>query len=150
MMVQKWYLLRAISLIVFSIVAFIPKIAFAEDPNSGKIKLENPTKYSYEYVNQYNNVVKNILIVEGVGSKKIKFDVFTVTRDHVCELSGEAQETSENSKDYEFVYLECLLHLIVSDDNETIALSENESTNCSQYACGSNGRLGGYVFKKVK
>ena len=150
MIVHRQYLLKAIPFIIYFVVAFVPRIAFAEDPNSGKIKLENPTKYSYEYVNKHKEVVKNTLEVEGIGSNKIKFIVFTVTSDHVCELSGEANSTPANVKDYEFVYLDCLLHLIVSDDNETIALSENESTNCSQYACGSNGRLGGYVFKKVK
>src|SRR5437899_4259138 len=136
MIVHRQYLLKASSFIIFSMVAFVPKTALAEDPNSGQIRLENPTKYSYEYINKYKNVVKNILQVEGVGSNKIKFRVFTATNDHVCELSGEANATTENSKDYEFVYLDCILHLLVSDDNETIALSENESTNCSQYACG--------------
>jgi len=147
MNVHRQYLLKASPFIIFSMVAFVPKITLAEDPNP--IKLENPTKYSYEYVNKYEEVVKNTLEVEKICSNKIKFVMETIFRDHVCDVSGEAHSTSENSQDYEFVYRHCHLHLKVSDDNESITSSDTGDM-CPQYFCGFQGHIGGYVFKKDK
>lgn len=129
------------------LLILISKYVFAENPNP--IELKNSIKYSNAYIDKYNNKVVSPLEIEKINDNKIEFIIETVVNEHVCDLSGTGYSTSKNKNDFVFIYHDCQLHLIISDDSNTISLSDTTDM-CPQYFCGYQGRINGFVFKKNK
>lgn len=138
-------LLKKSGIFIYVILILISKNAFAEDPSP--IKLKNPIKYTDLSVDKYRNVVTSSLEIERISAYKIKFVMETVINEHVCDLSGEANSTAKNERDFEFVYYDCHLHMIISADDKTIVSSDSENA-CPQYFCGFQGRIDGFVFRR--
>jgi hypothetical protein len=132
---------------MFIAAVLISKNIYAEDPNP--IKLNNPIKYSNIYLDKYNNKVISTLKIEKINDHNIKFIMETVFNEHVCDLSGEASSTLNNINDFEFVYEDCHLHLMMSKKNNTIISSDSQRM-CPKFFCGFQGRIDGFIFKLNK
>jgi hypothetical protein len=125
-------------------------ICYAEDLNY--IKLNDPVRYEKKYIDAENNVITNFMDIEE-GKEKIRFHLMTVTHGSVCELSGEAwlsqQESERSMRTYQFDHEKC--HLSIQKDvGKGTVLALDPGGACSGYVCGQSGVINGYEFSLKK